>query len=115
MRRESVASGIPWKDVMGYSRAVCVGPFVYVSGTIATGKDGGIVGSGDPYARAVQVEERQGGAAEGGGRAFGRSTDQDLRDEHRGLRGGRAHDEFFRQRLAMTLHHADSLFGMVRS
>ena len=53
--RRRVSSNSPYEDVIAFSRAVRVGDTVYVSGTVAWGDDGKLLGEGDVYAQARQT------------------------------------------------------------
>lgn len=58
MERKNIASGTPWEAMVGYSRAVKVGPFVQVAGTTAVDKQGQVMARGDAYGQTVYILQK---------------------------------------------------------
>ena len=67
MKRRNVLLGGPYEELVGFSRAVRVGPFVSVGGTAPIGDNGETIGVGDARAQANRCFEIIQNALEGAG------------------------------------------------
>jgi enamine deaminase RidA (YjgF/YER057c/UK114 family) len=97
MDRHLVSSGSPYEPEIGFSRAVRVGPHIFVAGTAPIAPDGGTAAPGDVYgqtSRCLEIIERAVVEA-GGSLAHVTRTRVMLTDMTRWRKAARAHGEFF--------------------
>lgn len=111
MTRQNYSTGTPWEAIAGYSRAVRIGPWVYVSGTTASDATGQIQHQGDVYGQATYILNKIEASLE----ALGASLKDVVRtrvyltnmDEQRQVT--QAHHEFFQ-----TIRPANTLVEVSR-
>lgn len=96
MTRHNISSGTAWESVVGYSRAVKVGPYVHVSGTTSR-TPAGIAGINDPYEQTIQALKNIEAALEEAGAKISQvvRTRMYVTDISRWEDIGRAHGKFF--------------------
>ncbi len=112
--RVNFSSGTKWEPIVGYSRAVRVKRFVYVSGTTATDQQGNLVGAGDASAQTRQTLTNIQTALE----SLGAKLEDVVRtriyvtDVTKWEEVGRAHGEFFKTiKPASTMVEVKSLIN----
>lgn len=113
-QRQQVGSGTVWEGIVGYSRAVRVGPFVQVAGTTATADDGSTIGVGDPAAQTEAILRKIEGALQQVGARMSDIVRTRIyltnADDWEAV--GRVHGQFFSEtRPANTLVEVSRLVG----
>jgi enamine deaminase RidA (YjgF/YER057c/UK114 family) len=95
--RARISSGGRWEAVVGYSRAVRVGPHVYVAGSTATAEDGTVLFADDAHGQAhFALQKIQAALQVAGARMEDVvRTRMYVTDIARWEEIGRAHGEFF--------------------
>jgi enamine deaminase RidA (YjgF/YER057c/UK114 family) len=99
MERTNYSSGSKWEHVVGYSRAVKVGNVVEVTGTVASGEDGKVVGKDDAYTQTKYIYEKIEAVLirAGSGMKDVVRVRMFVTDISRWQEYGKAHSEFFRE------------------
>ncbi|MGZ3924089.1 MAG: RidA family protein [Flavisolibacter sp.] len=97
--RTNYSSGSKWEDIVGYSRAVKVGNVVEVTGTVASGDDGNVVGKDDAYAQTKYIYQKIEKVLQqaGAGMKDVVRVRMFVTDISRWQEYGKAHSEFFKE------------------
>ena len=97
MTRYNYASGAPWEDIVGYSRAVKVANTIEVTGTVAINDQNELVGPDDAYEQTRFIIQKIARILEqaGSGLKDVVRTRLFVTDISRWEEYGRAHGEFF--------------------
>ena len=113
LKRQNVSSGKPWESIVGYSRAVRVGCYVHVAGTVGADDEGRAV-SADPYEQARKALQTIEQALKEAGASMSDvvRTRMFVTDITQWESIGRAHGECFRDiRPAASMIEVKALIG----